>query len=328
MGLLFMCVILLYGSMPCYGFFQHLSDLKKRITNSYIYRITNSYIHYENKKSFESITYWVSIILMENIPMMQSHILDKQWYEHLEEEGALTAAYLREGSKILAIGPSFLPRFDPTSSVFIDEEHFIHFVHTDSQAHGFSEFIFSPVSIEPIRSHLKRQPDWIALYDREGDTYSTVLIRENSSIENSVLRALSENTHALSSLFGNVHFVKQLEIENVNIFLIAQFPFKPGQKLFVLIGLIVIILTTILLLYLYITFVSSRFNTLSKLFNYSSNKTPETNVVMEIDNVLARFNKPAAGSLYTDETGRPARVTVEHKTHDNLESDGICIKKS
>jgi hypothetical protein len=320
MGLLFLCMIYMYGSVHCYGFFQHMPDLKKRITYSYI--------HYENKKSFESISYWVSVTLMENISMMQSHILDKQWYKHLEEEGFLTGAYVREGSEIFAFGPSFLPRFDTASRFFIDQEHFIHFVHADSRIQSFSEFILSPVSIEPIRSHLKRQPDWIALYDREEDTYSTVLSRENSSMDNSILRALSEGTHAYSSLFGNVHFVKQLEMQNAHIFLIAQFHFKPGQKLFILIGLIVIILFTILLLYFNINFILSRSKTLSKLFSNSSNKTPEGNVVIEIDNVLARLSTPAAGSLYTAETGRPARVSVEHKMHDNLESDGIRIRKS
>jgi hypothetical protein len=320
-GFLFMCVTYVYGSTHYYGFFQHLTNLKERIINGYI--------HYENKKSFDSIAYWVSVTLMENISMMRSHILDKQWYEHLKEEGVLTGAYLREGSEILAIGPSFLPRFETTSSFFIDEEHSIHFVHIDSSARGFSEFIFLPASIEPMRSHLERQPDWIVLYDKEEDTYSTVWSRNNSSIENSVLRALSEGMHERSSLFGNVHFVKQLEMGNAHIFLISQFPFKIGQKLFVLIGLIVIILTTILLLYSHIRFIASRKNTLPRLRAPSVNNIPETTVVMEIDNVLARFNKqPEVKTRYSAETGGPARVAVEFKSDDNLESDGIRIKKN
>jgi hypothetical protein len=149
------------------------------------------YVHYESKKSFESITYWVSFTLMENISIMQSHILDNKWYDRLKEEGFFTGAYLREGSEILRIGPTFLPRFDTNSRIFIDEEQSIHFVHIDSGAQRFSEFILSPVSIEPILSNLRRQPEWIALYDSAEDSYSTVMCREDSSVDYSVFRALS-----------------------------------------------------------------------------------------------------------------------------------------
>ncbi len=291
-------------------------------------RVKTGYIHYESKKDFESIAYWVSFTLMENISIMQSHIVDNDWYDRLKEEGFFTGAYLREGSEILRIGPAFLPRFDTNSRIFIDEEQLIHFVHIDSGAQKFSEFILSPLSIEPILSNLRCQPEWIALYDSEEDSYSTVLCREDSSVEHSVLRALSEGTPMNSSLFGSIHFMKQLDLQNPNFYLIAKFPFRPGYKFYVLIGLIVILLITILLLYSHIIYILSKINILSNLLSHGSNETPASNVVSEIDDALTRFTRPTAGDAPLDKTVTPSQIPVEREIDDNLESDGIRIKKT
>jgi hypothetical protein len=121
--------------------------------------------------------------------------------------------------------------------------------------------------------------------------------------------------------------MKQLGIQNPNIFLIAKFPFQPGQKFYVLIGLIVILFITILLLYSHIIYILSKINILSNLLTHGSNETRVSNVVTEIDDALTRFTRPVVEDAPFGKTETPSRVSVEHEIHDDLESDGIRIKK-
>lgn len=122
--------------------------------------------------------------------------------------------------------------------------------------------------------------------------------------------------------------MKQLELQNPNIYLIAKFPFRPGQKFYVLIGLIVILFITILLLYSHIIYILSKINVLSNLLSQGSNETSVSNVVNEIDDALTRFTRPAAVDAPLDKTVTPSQISVEHEIDEDLESDGIRIKKT
>ncbi len=312
-------IFMIYHS--CYGFNNYFFELKEKIINEYIL--------YEDNKSFYLMGDIVSFYLNSHTEMIKDFISEYGWYDRLKEEDILIGAYVRSGITSFTVGNNFLPEFKNQNQYYIDQDRCTHYVYTDSKGDVFSDTIIGFLPFRSFFENLRRIPAWVLLYDKSENVYSIIFSQNTEPPERIDLNKIITVKSPKFIGIRYVIFTKPLDLENSKLLLVAGYPFKLGEKAFLLIGLIVILIITILLLLFTGIFVFSGLKGFKKVNLVTPDRESGSDIISEIDMELSTAKETALESTQdTDKEGKIITEGVGTKLMKNLEYDGIRIKKA
>lgn len=315
---------MIFFSIPCYGFINRISGFAYRLQE----RIINRYILYDSMKSFEYMSHAIVLYLNDYSDLVSEFVADNNWYDKLKRDKVITDAYVRSKKQRFTIGNVFLPQIYERNRFYIGNDNLIHYFYTEKSGTLLSDTIIDKQFLLNAFENLKWLPSWIIIYDEGEQTYTIVFSeREILSFGIDINKIVEGEARQLIGIKA-VRYVKKLDLIDSNLFLVAQYPIRLGVRAYLLFGLIVLVIITILLLLQIILFILSNIRKYEFMQFDLKKEATGSGVVDEIELELSS-SQSLKNELKKDTKEEEVREDgIERGTVESFKSDGIRIKKS
>jgi hypothetical protein len=323
-------------SVACYSMSQSLTKLKDRMIGGYVLG--------EHQASFHHMVDLLYLYMKSSETIIEEgNLLEPDWIERLRGENEFPAVFARINGLTARTGDDFPPRLSERNLFYIDNDNSFHYVYVDKQNEVFFDAVIGFSPLQDNFKYLKRIPNWILLYDR-AQGHSSVVFKNtvfgNAGIQPSLIEMkfnekgerfkLSRKNLKLRFFPKEVNFriidvrkivfIKPLDLENSEIFVLSEYPFSFGKYLFFIFGLIFIVVLALLLFVYTGVFALSSFKVTEK----TADVRTSADIVNEIDTALITTRKKEQREGGGIEIKKAGKI---QGTHSQLEEDGIIIKK-